>query len=925
MLKTLQHFATAFSSSADPDRGRSGAAPPLCGETIELLEPRVLFSAVTVSTVADLVNAVNFGAVGDTVTVAPGTYELTAALEPKDGMTVRGSGQGLTVLTNATSWDPGTSLLPEEGAIFSQIDQSAYLFNLGNGADNVTIADMTITGRELHGAVFGFDSDGLTLHDLHLEEFAWSGVRTFVTDDLTIRDNTFVNAGREYAGTTGGAVYTSFVSNSSFYNNHIYKTDTWGSNFFGFKGRGADNLRIHHNQVDVSFSVEFPFENDQFVEIDHNVLAGTISIPRFEGGPVPAGGYTFHVHHNWLRDSFALEFARNGVEVNNNYFTFSAERDGGNLVTDFDSRPVPGPALFHNNQILNPGRGLFDAAGAYSDFSFYNNHVIGNTTVTPRIEGLFGFGPGSDFGTIEVRDNIIDLAGNDRPLMKNSAGYSAVIENNTLTGVSDTNLYANPDTGATRGLLSPLSFTAGVNNAFVIDGWHIERADGGRLPYYGIPTSVIGADVTRIEAEDYDNGGQGVAYSDSHPSNVGGAYRGDAVDIQATSDAGGGYNVGWIDTGEWLEYTVEVARTGVYDLDLRVASGASGGALRILLDGVDATGTVTIPGTGGWQQWQTVSVPSVSLTEGQHVVRIAVDAGGFNLNWAEFEPVQTPFGGVPVAVSGTIPTRIEAENYDQGGAGVAYRDFDTGNNGSLHRADDVDIETTFDTGGGFNLAWTNSGEWLEYTINVTTAGQYDLGARVASAVGGAALSIYLNGDPLSGPISVGNTGGWQSWITQAVPGGVTLDVGEHVLRVYFETGDINLNWIELNRVAPPPSLLVQAESYDTQSGTSLTGGGAVVGSINHGDYTAYNQVDFGSGFNNVTFRWSSATAGGSVELRLGSSAGTLVDTIALGNTGGWTSFVEQTFAINTISGVQDLYLVFSGPNALFDVDWFQFT
>jgi len=65
-------------------------------------------------------------------------------------------------------------------------------------------------------------------------------------------------------------------------------------------------------------------------------------------------------------------------------------------------------------------------------------------------------------------------------------------------------------------------------------------------PYTGSPAAVPGT----IQAEDFDNGGEGVGYHDSGPNNAGGAYRSGGVDIEAA--AGGGYDVGWVSAGEGL-------------------------------------------------------------------------------------------------------------------------------------------------------------------------------------------------------------------------------------------------------------------------------------------------------------------------------------------------------------------------------------
>src|SRR5262249_32421124 len=70
-------------------------------------------------------------------------------------------------------------------------------------------------------------------------------------------------------------------------------------------------------------------------------------------------------------------------------------------------------------------------------------------------------------------------------------------------------------------------------------------------PYGEPPWPVPGI----IQAENFDNGGQGVAYYDTTPGNTGGAFRNTDVDISTTTDpGGGGYNVGWIAATEWLNY-----------------------------------------------------------------------------------------------------------------------------------------------------------------------------------------------------------------------------------------------------------------------------------------------------------------------------------------------------------------------------------
>lgn len=144
----------------------------------------------------------------------------------------------------------------------------------------------------------------------------------------------------------------------------------------------------------------------------------------------------------------------------------------------------------------------------------------------------------------------------------------------------------------------------------------------------------------RIQAEDFDNGGKNVAYFNANTSNSGGQYRtNETVSIETSSDAGGGYHINSVATGDWLEYSIKVPVAGVHELRLRVAS-SSAGQLQVLSAGKDLTGTWTLPNTGGLQTWATTT-KSVLLGSGHQKIRINVLASGFNLNWIELVPITT--------------------------------------------------------------------------------------------------------------------------------------------------------------------------------------------------------------------------------------------------------------------------------------------
>jgi len=156
-----------------------------------------------------------------------------------------------------------------------------------------------------------------------------------------------------------------------------------------------------------------------------------------------------------------------------------------------------------------------------------------------------------------------------------------------------------------------------------------------QAPYGTSPHQIPG----RIEAEEYDQGGEGTAYHEADENGNEGQtdFRNDQVDIEATTDQSGSYNIGYALEGEWLEYTVNVAATGTYNIELRAAVDGDGRNLKIEMDGVNISGNVELPNTGGWQTWTTVTKNDVELTAGEHVMRITFNADYMNLNFIEFK------------------------------------------------------------------------------------------------------------------------------------------------------------------------------------------------------------------------------------------------------------------------------------------------
>ena len=151
-----------------------------------------------------------------------------------------------------------------------------------------------------------------------------------------------------------------------------------------------------------------------------------------------------------------------------------------------------------------------------------------------------------------------------------------------------------------------------------------------------------------INAVDYDIGHGGATYHDldlmrvdgrDGVGNQGYEYRNDGVDIEKSMDPEGfAYNVGWIETTEWLTWTVQIDTAGTYDVEIRVAADAAdnGGAFSLWLDNERLGGNITVPVTGGWQTWDSVWLRDATLPAGEHILRLNVRNGGFNVNRMRF-------------------------------------------------------------------------------------------------------------------------------------------------------------------------------------------------------------------------------------------------------------------------------------------------
>ena len=107
------------------------------------------------------------------------------------------------------------------------------------------------------------------------------------------------------------------------------------------------------------------------------------------------------------------------------------------------------------------------------------------------------------------------------------------------------------------------------------------------------------------------------------------------IQVENSEDINGGENVGYIDLGDWMEYSINIPTNGTYTINSRVASVPGNAAFQFIVNG-NVLGTTNINTTGGWQNWTTLST-TINLSAGTQTLRLLSVGDGFNINWLEIK------------------------------------------------------------------------------------------------------------------------------------------------------------------------------------------------------------------------------------------------------------------------------------------------
>jgi len=314
------------------------------------------------------------------------------------------------------------------------------------------------------------------------------------------------------------------------------------------------------------------------------------------------------------------------------------------------------PVLLFSYAVLAGSGG---ANAALTDIRAFNQAVFGNQNAVWTNEAVAFHGYGGWEGTASAVAALISagypcfMTEFGWPRWGTSRGVSLELELTTdleRLGVSWLTFQYIPPTGVSDDVTRPELFknlveAAGLSWTPDFGSWPPARGIYGNN---GQPRATVAnwannflTGTLRIEAEDFDWGGEGVACHDTDASNNGGQYRpNEPVDLAVCNDTGGGYKVTGTANGEWLEYTILVREPGYYNLALRYATPVSGCTVEAGSTVTDTATRRTLAPTGAYTTWATASVP-VFLGYGRQKLRLQIVTGGFDLNWMELSPAST--------------------------------------------------------------------------------------------------------------------------------------------------------------------------------------------------------------------------------------------------------------------------------------------
>ncbi len=929
---------------------------------------------------SEINQALTRAAAGEDVVLSEGTFYCTDDIVVPSGKNLRGQGDGKTILDMRGSW---VGVYPQGSNVLSDFT----IVNMGGvfiqKASHIKLHRITVSSQQLgmHGAFSMYMSGGIPLDDLEFIECNainvpgfgfWVGGDGGYQKQSNVR---YINCKAIQCGWMGG---------------QDTDKNRWATGFDLQEVNIAENILVKGCYAEGNWQAGFHQEPDapttnfvieDCVAVNNGVKARYVRDPdTFDGANddlVFGAGYficTNAIVRNctaegnyrgvmlWWSQGCTIEdmVSRNTWGPYDYCITHASGLEKGNTLTDCTSENARGYAVgalgcyntrFTNMRIVNPAGvdgysiryGLY-----YPDMGL--SMPCENCVMDVRIEGgcnkilysyqgtntrLAGYASGSYTNPVHY------ISGNSRSV--DTSGLvlgSAPVTTPTPTPTLTPKPTATPITPAPTPTQTPKPTATPTPVPTVTPG----GSTGAPYVTHTLPG--------RVEAENYNVGGEGVAYHDTTSGNAGGGYRNDRVDIEKFAGENS-YNVGWIAPGEWLAYTVTVPTADTYTAAFRVASPVSGGSFTLQVDGANAA-TISVPNTGGWERFQTVNQP-VALPAGTHTIVLLFNGGSsgdyINMDYMEFAlasapqptptvtptpaPTSQPTGEADlivtdIRVSPTNPVAGEPVTFsatiqNQGGratpGGVIHGVLFYVDNAPIVWSDDhtasiepgASVTVTANGGPAGTSTWTpgrSSYTVTAYVDDINRMQERDENNnKYSKTLTVGATGGTLTPNPTLTPGSGGSAG--TPYVTHALPGRIeaeNYDLGGEGTGYHDTTSGNVGNEYRSDRVD------IEKLAYESTPN---------VGWIAPGEWLAYTVTVSTADTYTAAFRVASPYSGGSFTLQVD---GANAATVSVPNTGDWERFQTVTESVTLPAGTHTLRLSFNDDSArdYMNIDYVEF-
>jgi len=383
------------------------------------------------------------------------------------------------------------------------------------------------------------------------------------------------------------------------------------------------------------------------------------------------------------------------------------------------------------------------------------------------------------------------------------------------------------------------------------------------------------------------------------------------IGTEETTDTGLGLNIKDLHPGDYTKYQVDIREEGDYLIECRVSTLRNNASFSLELRNDDAVVrylTLSFDGTGGWQNWQTIT-KEWSLDKGKYTLVLKPLDSEFNLNWLNFDLIDD-------TNRKQIPGNIQAEDF-------------TSQTGLV-------VSSTSDTGGGSQLGYLDDGDNATYDVHIDQQGTYTIKNRVTTAYNDARYDLTLvKTDGKTFPVAQvmpQNTGGWNNW--QTIEQQAVIPQGNYNLVMTSMNSAVNINWYEFVYDSPemqPKTLTgkIESEDFFSHYGVSTetcsdVGGGKNISFLNPGDFTNYLVHVPNTGYYKIKSRVSGYDISTfNLSLSSENKPDEVLHTFSTPQTNGWQSW-QNTEEITVLIKSGDYTLNFNVIEGEFNVNWFEF-